>query len=157
MQIIWLVNVWSFDCFAEKTKNIVHICSSDTYPLMNKAVHSNIGAYLSLDPVENPGQTLVRNGNYTVDWIKHRSSFNMRCASRRLKLEAISGMLHLQGKSRQGKKVISHLNSWQASSVNTWMPASTYNWLKGSLRYGPSRMIVAFNSLNALLDWDDAR
>ena len=90
---------------AEKVSNIVHICSSDTYPLMNKAVHSHIGAYLSIDPVENPGQTLVKDGNYSVDWIKHRSSFNLRCASRRIKLEAIKGVLQLQGKSRQGKKV----------------------------------------------------
>ena len=89
----------------EKVSNIVHICSSDTYPLMNKAVHSHIGAYLSMDPVDNPGQTLVRNGNYNVDWIRHRSQFNMRCVSRRIKLEAINAILQLQGKARQGKKV----------------------------------------------------
>ena len=89
---------------AGKLSNIVHVCSSESYPLWNKSIHCTVGAYLGLDPVANPSKTLVRNGSYAVDWVQHRSTFQLRCFGRKLKLGALTALLRLQGNHRSAKK-----------------------------------------------------
>ena len=91
---------------AGKISNIVHICSSDSYPLMNRSIHSIVSSYLAFDPVANPERTLVRSGNYTVDFVRHRSTFRLRCMSRKVQLAALCAVLKMSGASRNANKVI---------------------------------------------------
>lgn len=86
--------------------NIVHVCSSDSYPLLNRSIHTTIGAYLDLDPVVDKRHTLVRNGKYSVDWMASKAAFKLRCAARKVKLMAVTAALHVAGHARQAKKVI---------------------------------------------------
>ena len=90
---------------AGKLSNVVHICSSDSFPVRGKTIHTTIGAYLAEDPVVNPGQTLVRDGNYQVEFVKTRTEFRMRCLWMGLKLRTISALLKMQGRTRQARKV----------------------------------------------------
>jgi len=83
----------------------VHICTSDSYPLVNKHIHTAVSGYLALDPVLAADHTLVRDGNYTVDWVRHRTIFHARCLGRRVKLGAMCTALRLFGHSRKANKV----------------------------------------------------
>ena len=85
----------------------MHICSSDSYPLVNKHIHTAVGGYLALDPVLASDRTLVRDGNYSVDWVRHRSVFAARCLGRKVKLGAMCAALRLAGQSRNANKVLS--------------------------------------------------
>lgn len=72
---------------------------------MNKCIHSIISSYLAFDPVASPDKTLVRDGNYTVDFIRHRMTFRMRCLSRKLQLTGLCALLRLAGAARHAAKV----------------------------------------------------
>ncbi len=73
---------------------------------MNRSIHSIVSSYLAFDPVANPERTLVRSGNYTVDFVRHRSTFRMRCMSRKVQLAALCAVLKMSGASRNANKVI---------------------------------------------------
>jgi hypothetical protein len=83
----------------------VHICTSDSYPLVNKHIHTTISSYLALDPVLAADRTLVRDGNYSVDWVRHRSTFHIRQLGRRAKLAGLCSALRLCGQARNAAKV----------------------------------------------------
>lgn len=103
--------------------NIVHVCSSESYPLANIAVYLAIGSLVMQDPVSDPSKTLVQDGQYWVDWVRHRSVFNLKCAARKVKLVAVGALLRMQGKRRMAKKV-NHLPLLSERSLNTMLLCS---------------------------------
>ena len=63
------------------------------------------------DPVPC-SKTLARNGSYIVKFVRRRTSFDLLCLERQVKLVAIRGMLILKGGEKQAKQV-DFFGSWQ--------------------------------------------
>ena len=92
---------------------------------MNRCIHNIISSYLAFDPVASPDRTLARDGNYNVDFIRHRMTFRLRCLSRKVQLAGLCAVLRMAGAARNASKVCNRQPYSALSSVATLLTAKS--------------------------------